>query len=57
MKTQPIDYIFHVKYTCPKCEAFQYGIGTIACILSTISELGWPICPECGDDMDESVIK
>lgn len=43
---------FDIEFTCPECEQVQHIEGIINTILSIIMEAGWPICPECGSDMD-----
>ena len=52
----PTEYIFEVSFVCPVCKETQYFSGTINDILSVLNEIGWPICAECGDDMDFEVI-
>jgi rRNA maturation protein Nop10 len=43
---------YNIKFTCPECDETQNMQETITGILSSIRDSGWPICPECGDDMD-----
>ena len=43
---------FKVDFTCSACEEVQHVDGTLNDILCGLREAGWPICPECGDDMD-----
>lgn len=51
-------HIFKIKLTCSECigNEVQHIEGTIADILSEIHDAGWPICPDCGWDMEESVV-
>jgi hypothetical protein len=47
------DHIFDVEFTCNMCNEVHHRNGKIADILSNLREPGWPICPECGDDMED----
>ena len=55
--THPEDHIFNIEFTCDKCRQVQHIKDIISDILSNIRHSGWPICPECGDDMDENVVE
>jgi hypothetical protein len=60
-----LDHIFIIDLTCPdatvgKCPSenstpirLEYNVTDI---LNTLSVSGWPICPECGCDLDYCVI-
>ena len=52
----PSNHIFDIEFTCFDCEEVQHVKEKIATILSDIQNDGWPICPECGNDMEESVV-
>ncbi len=49
------DHSFDIKFTCTRavseCDEVQHMEGNINNILDNICGSGWPICPECGDDM------
>lgn len=63
MGKEPMHYVFDIKFICPEClrdhgyEETTYIIGTIDGILSTITEVGWPICQGCGSDMKVDITK
>ncbi len=52
----PFVYVFDILFACPQCHETQTVTGKVADILSEIRESGWPICAECNEDMEESVI-
>jgi len=52
MSTHPADYVFDIEYRCDECQEATTFEGTINDILCEMSTAGFPICPECGDDMD-----
>lgn len=51
---------FDIEFTCSRsvsnCHEVQHLTGTISEILSSLCESGWPMCPECGDDMEDCVV-
>jgi len=47
--------ILVVKFTCPGCQKEQLVDSSIEDILATIKLVGWPICSECGFDMDFNI--
>lgn len=53
---EQISTSLEIEFTCPECEEVQRIEGKLADILSEMHESGWPICPECGTDMEENVL-
>lgn len=55
----PVQHSFLIEFKCPDCLSPIKGIdkirGTIEEILGSIFDGGWPICPECGLDMEFNV--
>lgn len=49
------DHVFRIEFKCTKCDELQMIEKKISDILSDICEAGWPICQECGDDMEANV--
>jgi len=47
--------VYDIEFTCSRCEQVEHIEGNVCSILGTISESGWPICPECGEDMGYGV--
>ena len=50
-------HVFTIRLSCTECEETDTITGTIESILSGIGHAGWPICAECGKEMDFSVKK
>lgn len=51
----PKQHVFLIDFMCPDCEKFQEMEGRIENLLSEIFCAGWPICPDCGMDMEFEV--
>jgi transcription elongation factor Elf1 len=51
------NHVFDIEFTCDECEEVQHINEKISDILSELSDSGWPICPECGHDMEFSVVE
>ncbi len=51
----PHNHKFDVEFTCNNCREVQHHEGTLEVLLSDLYTSGWPICPECGDDMEHNV--
>jgi len=56
LKNYAHKHVFDVELTCSKCEKVAHLKMNITTILSCLRESGWPICPECGQDMDDSLV-
>lgn len=50
--TPPVD----VEFTCNSCHEVQHIRGTLDSLLGELNCSGWPICPECGEDMEWCVV-
>lgn len=50
--TLPVKHSFSIGLECPECGDVEEMCGTIEEILGSMSHVGWPICPECGSDME-----
>lgn len=53
-------HIFDIKFTCSRsvseCDEVHHMKGNISDIVDNMYESGWPLCPECDDDMVCSAI-
>ena len=49
-------HVFNIEFSCPKCKEVQRVEGKIVDVLGGMCESGWPICPACGDDMENQVV-
>ena len=48
-------YQFIIRFTCANCLDYNRTIPfTIQDLLSELREVGWPICGNCGDDLEYS---
>lgn len=53
----PYKHIFDVRFICEECDQVQHIKETIEDMLSSLQECGWPICPECGIDMEYNALE
>lgn len=44
-----------VEFKCHECVEIQNFDGSLEELLFNLRDSGWPICPECGEDMDMEV--